>query len=133
MQSSPATGGFSVSNAYRYYVLALLVTVGVCSWVDRQIFSVLLQGIKQEFSFTDTQLGLLLATSSEAPVEDGDLEHPRNRGTKVILGRDLLVVDAGRESVGQVWPPVGTSDSDLRLGRTLFCFRLCQLRPLLNI
>jgi MFS family permease len=59
MQSSPATGGFSVSNAYRYYVLALLVTVGVCSWVDRQIFSVLLQGIKQEFSFTDTQLGLL--------------------------------------------------------------------------
>ena len=51
--------GFTVSNAYRYYVLALLVAVGVCSWVDRNVFSVLLESIKLEFSFSDTQLGLL--------------------------------------------------------------------------
>ena len=51
--------GFSVSNTYRYYVLALLVAVGVCSWVDRNVFSVLLESIKLEFSFSDTQLGLL--------------------------------------------------------------------------
>jgi MFS family permease len=51
--------GFTVSNAYRYYVLGLLVAVGVCSWVDRNVFSVLLESIKLEFSFSDTQLGLL--------------------------------------------------------------------------
>ncbi len=51
--------GFTVSNNYRFYVLGLLVAVGVCSWVDRNVFSVLLQSIKIEFSFSDTQLGLL--------------------------------------------------------------------------
>ena len=57
----PASGksGFTVPNAYRYYVLGLLVAVGVCSWVDRTVFSVLLESIKLEFSFSDTQLGLL--------------------------------------------------------------------------
>ena len=54
-----APAGFRATNAYRNYVLGLLLTVGLCSWVDRQIFSVLLQAIKLEFSFTDTQLGLL--------------------------------------------------------------------------
>ena len=47
------------STAYRYYVLALLIAVGVCSWVDRFIFSILLQPIKLEYGFSDTQLGLL--------------------------------------------------------------------------
>ena len=58
---NPASGkpGFQVSNAYRYYVLGLLVAVGVCSWVDRNVFSVLLESIKIEFGFSDTQLGLL--------------------------------------------------------------------------
>lgn len=57
--AAPDARAFTVSAAYRNYVLGLLMTVGVCSWVDRQIFSVLLQSIKLEFSFTDTQLGLL--------------------------------------------------------------------------
>ena len=57
--SRPGAGAFRVADGYRYYVVGLLMTVGVCSWVDRQIFSVLLQSIKLEFSFTDTQLGLL--------------------------------------------------------------------------
>jgi predicted MFS family arabinose efflux permease len=56
--NSPASE-FAVSNAYRYYVLGLLLTVGVCSWVDRQILAILLEPIKQEFHFSDTQLGLL--------------------------------------------------------------------------
>jgi MFS family permease len=51
--------GFSATQLYRSYVLGLLMTVGVFSWVDRQIFAVLLQSIKLEFSFSDTQLGLL--------------------------------------------------------------------------
>ena len=60
-ETRPVSGnpGFTVSNAYRYYVLGLLVAVGVCSWVDRNVFSVLLESIKLEFSFSDTQLGLL--------------------------------------------------------------------------
>jgi MFS family permease len=60
-ETKPASeeSGFAVSNTYRYYVLALLVAVGVCSWVDRNVFSVLLESIKLEFSFSDTQLGLL--------------------------------------------------------------------------
>jgi MFS family permease len=58
-EPADASNAFSASNAYRNYVLGLLVAVGLCSWVDRQIFSVLLQSIKLEFSFTDTQLGLL--------------------------------------------------------------------------
>lgn len=56
----PAESGvFRFTNAYRNYVLGLLMMVGVCSWVDRQVFSVLLQSIKLEFSFSDTELGLL--------------------------------------------------------------------------
>lgn len=53
------TPEFKVSNAYRNYVLALLVVVGILSWVDRNIFSILLEAIKLEFNFSDTQLGLL--------------------------------------------------------------------------
>lgn len=48
-----------MSNAYSHYVLGLLIVSGVCSWVDRSIFSILLQSIKLDFSFSDTQLGLL--------------------------------------------------------------------------
>ncbi|MFO1409130.1 MAG: MFS transporter [Steroidobacteraceae bacterium] len=52
--AEPAEGA-----GYRRYVLALLLAVYVLSFVDRQILSVLLQAIKREFSFTDTELGLL--------------------------------------------------------------------------
>jgi hypothetical protein len=54
-----ATPAFSVSAGYRRYVLVLLLLVYIFNFVDRQILSVLLQSIKQEFSFSDTQLGLL--------------------------------------------------------------------------
>jgi predicted MFS family arabinose efflux permease len=58
-QPASPNAGFTVTNAYRYYVLGLLVAVGICSWVDRNVFSMLLQSIKIEFAFSDTQLGLL--------------------------------------------------------------------------
>ena len=38
--SNPGERGFKASNACRYYVLNLLVAVGICSWVDRNVFSV---------------------------------------------------------------------------------------------
>ena len=50
---------FSISEGYRRYVLGLLLVVGVFNFVDQQIFAILLQPIKQEFGFSDTQLGLL--------------------------------------------------------------------------
>ena len=50
---------FAVSNRYRGYVLGLLVAVGVFGWVDRNVLAVLLQSIKLELDFTDTELGLL--------------------------------------------------------------------------
>jgi MFS family permease len=51
------------SRLYAYYVLGMLMLVGGCSWTDRQLFSILLQVIKQTFSLSDTQLGLLGGTA----------------------------------------------------------------------
>jgi MFS family permease len=48
-----------VSSRYRGYVLGVLLLVMTFSWVDRQIFAIVLESIKKEFSFSDTQLGLL--------------------------------------------------------------------------
>jgi MFS family permease len=53
------SAGFQASEGYKRYVIWLLFTVYVFNFVDRQIFSVLLQPIKQEFQFSDTQMGLL--------------------------------------------------------------------------
>lgn len=44
---------------YRWYVLALLTLTSLFSVADRLVFSILLEDIKAEFSFSDTQLGLL--------------------------------------------------------------------------
>lgn len=37
----------------------MLLLVGIFAWVDRQIFAMLMQSIKAEFTLSDTQLGLL--------------------------------------------------------------------------
>jgi predicted MFS family arabinose efflux permease len=50
---------FSTSNAYRNYVIVLLWFVLLFRFVDLQIIAVLLESIKAEFTFSDTQLGLL--------------------------------------------------------------------------
>ena len=53
-------GGRSIgSPLYRAYVLALLVSVGIAGWVDRNVLATLLQSIKLELAFSDTELGLL--------------------------------------------------------------------------
>ena len=44
---------------YRYYVLILLWLVAVLRFVDLQILAVLLEPIRREFDFSDTQLALL--------------------------------------------------------------------------
>lgn len=50
---------FSVSNGYRNYVLALMVVVYVVNFIDRQIFSILIEPIREEIALSDTQLGFL--------------------------------------------------------------------------
>jgi len=48
-----------VPIARRRYALALLTTVYVINYVDRQILAILLEPIKNAFTLSDTQLGLL--------------------------------------------------------------------------
>lgn len=50
---------FRASNAYRRYVVWLLFVIYVFNYVDRQILSIVLEPIKQEFDLHDWQLGLL--------------------------------------------------------------------------
>ncbi|HEX7081884.1 MAG TPA: MFS transporter [Gammaproteobacteria bacterium] len=49
----------SASAAYRGFVLALLVAAGVAGWMDRNVLAVLLESIKLDLGFSDTELGLL--------------------------------------------------------------------------
>ncbi len=55
--------GFRATATYRGYVLAILMLVGAFAWVDRQVFSIVLQSIKTEFVLSDTQLGLIGGTA----------------------------------------------------------------------
>lgn len=51
--------GFTVSKRYQRYVLGLLLLVSILSFVDRQLFAILLEPIREEFGLSDTQLGLV--------------------------------------------------------------------------
>jgi MFS family permease len=59
--SAEAPGAEPAHDAawYRWYVLALLTLTSLFSVADRLVFSILLEDIKAEFSFSDFQLGLL--------------------------------------------------------------------------
>src|SRR5262249_18514372 len=48
---------------YRYYVAWLLCIVYLFNQVDRQIFAILQQPIKETFGFSDAQLGLIGGTA----------------------------------------------------------------------
>ncbi|MEE8245011.1 MAG: MFS transporter [Pseudomonadales bacterium] len=47
------------SRAYRYYTLAILTTVYIFNFIDRQILVILQEDIKADLLLSDTQLGLL--------------------------------------------------------------------------
>ena len=57
--SAAADTEFRASNAYRNYVVWLLFVIYVFNYVDRQILSIVLEPIKQEFGLRDWQLGTL--------------------------------------------------------------------------
>ena len=49
----------SITRRYRSYALSLFVLVYVINFVDRQIFAILIEPIREEIHLSDTQLGLL--------------------------------------------------------------------------
>ena len=59
MYSGATTSTFRVGERYRWYVVWLLFLVYVLNFVDRQILIILMEPIRLEFGFSDTQLGLL--------------------------------------------------------------------------
>jgi MFS family permease len=58
-KGAPPAADFRVSEGYRWYVVWLLFAVYVLNFVDRQILTILMEPIRKEFHFSDTQLGLL--------------------------------------------------------------------------
>jgi MFS family permease len=57
--ASASTEVFCASEAYRYYAVGLLCLGHIFNHLDRQIVSVLATPIKNTFSLSDTQLGML--------------------------------------------------------------------------
>lgn len=58
-QTPDSASKFAVTDGYRNYVLFVLFVVYGLSYVDRQILSFLMEPIRKEFGFGDTQMGLL--------------------------------------------------------------------------
>ncbi len=56
---TPNAASFSVTEGYRWYVVWLLFAVYVLNFVDRQILTILIEPIKNEFKFSDMQMGML--------------------------------------------------------------------------
>jgi len=52
--------GEEISPAYAQYVLGVLFLVYVINFIDRQVLSVFIGPIKEEFDVSDTQMGLLV-------------------------------------------------------------------------
>jgi MFS family permease len=55
----PNAADFKVTEGYRWYVVWLLFAVYVLNFVDRQILTILIEPIKDEFKFSDMQMGML--------------------------------------------------------------------------
>jgi predicted MFS family arabinose efflux permease len=52
-------GQWQLTDSYRRYALGLMLTVYVVNFIDRQIFSILIEPIKADIHLSDTQLGFL--------------------------------------------------------------------------
>jgi predicted MFS family arabinose efflux permease len=49
-----------ISSGYAHYVLGVLLTVNVINFIDRQVLSIFIGPIKEEFGVSDTSIGLLV-------------------------------------------------------------------------
>lgn len=63
---SGAQGKTEVSPVYRGWVLFVMVLVGACSFMDRQILTMLVEPIRRDFGLSDQQLGLLTGVAFAA-------------------------------------------------------------------
>jgi predicted MFS family arabinose efflux permease len=61
--ATPAPRATSSPDAYRLYVIAVLLAVYTCNFVDRVVLGILVTPIKRELHLTDTELGLLGGTA----------------------------------------------------------------------
>jgi len=61
MRPVKLAGGFLIE--YRYYVLTVLTLIYVVNWIDRYVFAILLQPIKEELGVSDSVMGLLTGTA----------------------------------------------------------------------
>ena len=59
MSQQPEKQLLEITPGYRTYALSLFLVVYVINFVDRQIFSILIEPIRTEIDLSDTQLGLL--------------------------------------------------------------------------
>ncbi len=59
MNDTSETESAASMGRYRWVALSLLVAAYVCSFLDRQIFAILQQPIKEAMNLSDTELGLL--------------------------------------------------------------------------
>lgn len=91
----------------RAYTLALLTLMSALAFMDRQILSVLIEPVKQEFGLSDLQIGLVTGlgfalTFSMLGVPLGRLADRRNRRSLIAWTRGLggLLGALGAASVG---------------------------------
>jgi MFS family permease len=59
-EGAASSGREEISPAYANYVLGVLFTVYVINFIDRQVLSVFIDPIKEEFGVSDTAMGLLI-------------------------------------------------------------------------
>ena len=53
----------TVDGPYAKYVLGIMVLMGICNLIDRQIFSILAEDIKTDFGLSDSDMGFLFGTA----------------------------------------------------------------------
>ena len=103
------------SPAYTRYVLFVLFLVGVFALVDRQIFGMLIEPIKQEFAVSDTWLGLASGLSFALFFAAAGLPIARlaDRGSR----RSILALGLGAWSLLTLVSGLATSFAQLVVAR----------------
>ena len=87
----------AISDGYRRYVLAVLVLVYVVNFVDRQVFSILIEPIKADIDLSDTQLGFLggVAFAFFYTIAGIPIARWADRGNRVTIVTLALVIWSG--------------------------------------
>ena len=119
LRSSPSSKGSEFGSAYPRYALGLLVVVYVFNFVDRSILSILLESIKQEFHFSDTQLGFLtgIAFALFYAVMGIPIARWADHGTRKTIGKSSSSLLIGAR--GKKYPFRGKIDEVRMYGRLL--------------